>query len=65
MTSPFSEKNYLTAYGFVWGPLEVVKLAQIPGVGAVLELKTPRERIEVRVTPTGLIRLGEIEKVKK
>jgi hypothetical protein len=45
-----------TDYGFVWGPVEVERSASTPNIW-LLTLKTDRQILEVRVTPTGLIRV--------
>ena len=39
-------------FGFVWGPLEVIRLAS-DGKNRWLALETERERIEVRITKGG------------
>jgi hypothetical protein len=46
-----------TNYGFIWGPVEVERSASTPNIW-VLTLRTDRQMLEVRVTPTGLIRVG-------
>lgn len=46
-------------YGFAWGPVEVTRLTSDPKAGVVLGLRTAKETIQIRVTPSGLIRLNE------
>ena len=47
-----------TRYGFDWGPVEVRRTADLgPKLGVVLMLITKRERLDVRVTPGGRIRV--------
>jgi len=58
-------KTEITQYGFIWGPLEVRRLVSDNKFGVVIKLKTNKESIDVRITPSGLIRLEEIIKVKK
>lgn len=45
-----------TDHGFQWGNAEVVCLFENYG-HRWLEIKTPRETLEIRVTPTGLLRI--------
>jgi hypothetical protein len=49
-----------TANGFYWGPLEVICEAEHEHAGVMLALETARERVEIRVTPKGFIRLGTV-----
>lgn len=54
-----------TRYGFRWGVLEVSRAAEHRG-HRVITLRTDRERLDVRITPTGLIRIdGPVTKVKR
>jgi hypothetical protein len=46
-----------TNYGFIWGPVEVERSISTPNMW-LLTLRTDRQILEVRVTPTGLIRVG-------
>lgn len=52
-----------TDYGFIYGPLEVIRVhhfpkdAEVPTV--VIELKTQRKRVQIHVTPTGLIKVQQ------
>jgi len=60
--APFKE----TQYGFTWGAVTVeriISLEQKTGFMLVLELRTPRQRLKIYITPTGLIRVQDIEKV--
>jgi hypothetical protein len=60
----FSEDRY----GFTWGALTVERLVSDEtetGHRVVLGLKTPREQVDIYVTPTGLIRVGKIRKIKR
>lgn len=51
-----------TTYGFKWGPVSVERLASEDKFGVVLLIETERGRLEVRVTPSGLIRNGDVTK---
>jgi len=51
----------ITQYGFDWGPASVIRSWSHKGhVG--FEIFTGKQTLDVRVTPSGLIRVGEIEK---
>lgn len=60
----FSEDRY----GFTWGPLTVERVMSFPKAKrrphVVIILKTDRQLLQIRVTPAGFIRVGEIEKRK-
>jgi hypothetical protein len=49
----------ITQHGFTWGCIEVERTADLSGGRAVLTVKTPRRRIEVYVSATGLIRVWQ------
>lgn len=55
----------ITQYGFTMGPATVTRLCQDPKHGAWLEVAGKRERIEIRVTASGLLRVGKIIKRKE
>ena len=44
-----------TKYGFAWGAAEISRVVSHQG-HVHIEINTPRQRIMVRVTPSGLIR---------
>jgi hypothetical protein len=50
--------NEITEFGFRWGPVEVTRIGQYEG-SVWLQLKTQRKILEVRVTPSGLLRFHE------
>ena len=50
-----SEKLVETTYGFSWGNASVERVASHNG-HRIIAIVTPRGRLEVRVTPSGLIR---------
>lgn len=53
----------ITPYGFEWGPM-VIERATSHNGHVVLTLKTDKQIMNIRVTPAGLIRPGEIRKRK-
>ena len=50
----------ITQYGFTMGPCEVTRIAADPKWGSYVEVAGKRQRIEIRVTPSGLLRVGKI-----
>lgn len=50
----------VTRYGFSWGAADIVRIASHRG-HVMIEVRTPRARLMIRVTPTGLIRTERIE----
>lgn len=50
----------ITNFGFKMGPCEVVRIANADDWGAYIEVKGKRQRIEIRVTPSGLLRVGNV-----
>jgi len=48
-----------TLHGFDWGPVSVKRFQEDPKFGVVLRIKTGRDQIFIRVTPSGLIRTGK------
>ena len=50
----------ITQYGFTMGPCEVTRICSGREWGAYIEVKGKRQRIEIRVTPSGLLRVGNI-----
>jgi hypothetical protein len=54
----------LTLYGFTWGPTTVSRITTHHGT-TLLELRTPREVMLLRMTPKGLIRVDVHKKVRK
>ena len=53
----------ITQYGFEWGSVIIERTASHAG-HVVLTLKTDKKVMNIRVTPGGLIRPGEIRKRK-
>lgn len=47
-----------TRFGFSWGPVKVERFTEHRG-SVYLTLSTARQLVDVRVTPSGLIRIGE------
>ena len=46
------------SYGFEWGACSIERVASGKW-GVALSVKTPRQTLDIRVTPSGLIRLGK------
>ena len=53
-----------TKYGFWWGPLMVERMFGDDCDGVVVEIRTPRQEMMLRITPSGFIRVGEIRKTR-
>jgi hypothetical protein len=54
-----------TKYGFKWGITHIERCASVQG-HIVIAIRTPKEILHVRVTPTGLIRIDkDVAKVKE
>ena len=47
----------ITQYGFQFGAAKVERFASHKGY-VVIGLTTPKQRLEIIVTPTGIVRLG-------
>jgi len=47
-----------TSFGFDWGPMSVERSASHEKWGVMLTLRSNRETVDIRVTPTGLIRIS-------
>lgn len=50
----------ITTYGFSIGPIHIQRLVDDPKWGTVVVIQTPKERVEIRSTPTGLLRIGPV-----
>lgn len=50
-----------TRYGFNWGKVKVERVVSHLGY-KVIQVETPRRRLEVTITPTGLIRTKEYKR---
>ncbi len=55
-----TDKMYNTQYGFVFGSAVVTRLCNGDKWGYVLEVSGKKQRVEIRVTPSGRIRVGPI-----
>lgn len=49
-----------THCGFKWGPLKVTRISSGPTWGAVIEVETRTHFLQVRVTPSGRIRVDTV-----
>jgi hypothetical protein len=54
----------IARYGFRFGPCVVTRIHNDPEFGSLIEVSGKRERIEIRVTASGLLRVGKIIKRK-
>ena len=54
-----------TPYGFKYGPLEVERTMSDDKIGVYFTLRTAKESIMIRSTPSGLLRVFQVQKVKK
>ena len=54
-----------TPYGFIRGCMEVERFHCDKKIGVIIELKTQKESVQVRATPSGLLRVSEIKKKGK
>jgi hypothetical protein len=52
----------LTRFGFRWGKIDIVRACQDPRAGKVIHIHTGKQVVAIRVTPSGVIRVGEIGK---
>ena len=50
-------------YGFRYGPAEVTRLYHDDYQGYVMEVRTDKEAVEIRVTPKGFLRVGPVKKI--
>ena len=57
-----SHKLAQTAYGFQWGPAHVNRNHGNDKNGVWLEVVGAKERVQIRVTPSGRIRVLGVEK---
>lgn len=54
-----------TEFGFKRGCMEVTRFICDKNYGVLLEIKTPKEKVEIRATPSGLLRIFDVKKVEK
>lgn len=45
--------DMITDYGFLWGPMEVLRVAHVEGRGYVVEVRTEHAKLQVYVTEKG------------
>jgi hypothetical protein len=50
-------KSEPTQFGFKWGAVEVARICSDAKFGVILELRTRRAVIEIRATPSGLLKI--------
>ena len=54
----------ITQFGFRWGPANIQRLCSDKKWGVLFTIQTNRESLDIRVTPSGLIRVEPIGKPK-
>jgi hypothetical protein len=54
-----------TQYGFEWGEMEIERTASGPKWGWVVTIQTSKQIMEIRATPSGIIRFGKPVKKRK
>lgn len=52
-------------HGWSWGPSTITRICSDPKLGVWLEVSGQRERVEIRVTNGGRLRVGPVVKRKK
>ena len=61
--------NELTDFGFIFGSIEVTRVAQDHKGAVIISIKTPKAEFSIRATKTGQVRFfdksGECELVNK
>lgn len=58
-------KSKVTEFGFVMGSMEITRVCSDNKWGSLIEVKTAREILEIRATPSGLLRVGRIKRKKE
>ncbi len=53
------------AYGWSFGPADIIRIHSDPKLGVWLEVTGERERVEIRVTKGGRVRVGPVIKRKR
>jgi len=49
-----------TQYGFIFGPATVTRVCDFGKFGCVFQVSTARQRVDIRVTPSGIIRVEQV-----
>ena len=53
------------AYGWSFGPADIIRIHSDPKLGVWLYVTGAKERVEIRVTKSGLLRVGPVIKSKR
>ena len=61
---PDTNTAKVTQFGFDWGPAKVERICQHRGE-VIMAVKTPRQELEIRVTPSGLIRTRVVQRKRE
>lgn len=48
--------------GFEWGAAKIVRQCEDDQAGVVLTLETPKESLQIRVTPAGMVRIYDVKR---
>lgn len=54
-----------TEYGFRWGPATIERMASDKKWGVIFDVKTDKQTLQIRVTPSGQIRVEPVTKMSK
>lgn len=54
--------NFLTRYGFKFGAAYVNRTASFDDGSVAIMVETPKQSVDIRITASGLIRVGEVRK---
>lgn len=63
--SGYYEGDYrgaFTDFGFKWGPAEIIRATSDPKHGVWLIIRADKEEVTIRVTRSGLLRVGNVER---
>lgn len=52
-----------TQYGFQWGPAQITRIFSDPNRAVILSVVSSKERVEIRVTKGGMLRIGPVTKL--
>lgn len=54
-----------TSFGFDWGPMSIERVCSDDKGGVVIAVKSNKETVDIRVTPSGLMRISSVVKRSK
>lgn len=50
----------ITQFGFKWGPAHVQRLCSDKKWGVMMTIRTPKQFLDIRITPSGMIRVEQV-----